>query len=100
MFKGGGVRGVFDSHQTSDLAEYVVDKRTTIEISDYGISATHFDLSPESKEYQLLFKKGRSSAEKKWDFELKSKKKEDTYSRKTFRHNNMLLCLHFLLEEN
>ena len=58
------VRSIYDSHQLSDLAENVADKRRTIEISDCGISATHFDLSPESKEYQLLFENGRSATEK------------------------------------
>lgn len=58
------VRSIYDAHLLSDLSENVADKRRTIEISDCGISATHFDLSPESKEYQLLFENGRSATEK------------------------------------
>ena len=57
------VRSMYDSHQVSILAENVVDMRRTIEIDDCGVSSTRFDLSPESKEYQQLFKSGRSSAE-------------------------------------
>ena len=57
------VRSMYDSHQVSTLAENVVDMQRTIEIDDCGISATQFDLSPESKEYQQLFNIGRLSTE-------------------------------------
>jgi hypothetical protein len=45
------VHSLYDSHQVSVLAENVVDKQRTIEISDCGISSTQFDLLLESKEY-------------------------------------------------
>lgn len=57
------VRSLYDSHQVSNLAENVVDKQRTIEISDCGISSTQFDLSPESEEYQSLYAAGIVSAE-------------------------------------
>jgi NTE family protein len=58
------VRSLYDSHQVSNLAENVADQQRTIEIDDCGISATHFDLSPDSKEYKHLFSAGRAAAEK------------------------------------
>ena len=58
------VRSMNDSHQQSDLAENVADNRRTIKIDDFGISSTQFDLSPESIEYQSLFKNGRSATER------------------------------------
>ena len=62
------VRSLYDSHQVSNLAENIADKRRTIEISDCGISSTQFDLSPESKEYQQLFTAGRVATEKFFGF--------------------------------
>jgi NTE family protein len=58
------VRSLYDSHQTSSLAENAADKPRTIEISDCGISSTQFDLAPESEEYQQLIAAGRQSTEK------------------------------------
>lgn len=58
------VRSIYDSHQVSNLAENVADKKRTIEISDCGISATQFDLHPESEEYQILYNSGRNATEK------------------------------------
>ncbi|MCD6577029.1 MAG: patatin-like phospholipase family protein [Anaerolineaceae bacterium] len=58
------VRSLYEAHQVSDLAENVADKQRTIEISDCGISATHFNLAPESEEYHQLITAGREAVEK------------------------------------
>ncbi len=63
------IHSLYDSYQVSDLAENMADKQRTIEISDCGISATRFDLAPESKEYQQLIAAGRVSTEKFFGFE-------------------------------
>ena len=58
------IRSLYDSHQISNLAENVVDKQRTIEISDCGISSTQFDLSPESEEFRRLYTAGIEATNK------------------------------------
>jgi len=55
-------RNFYDSHEKSSMLNDAIEKRRSIEINDYGIPATDFDIEPKGEKYNKLFNSGRDAA--------------------------------------